>query len=84
MPKDALPHLLAAVKLNPTNEMSHFLLARVYKTLGDSSQSDAEMRLFQKYHELSDPHPEYRKAVPAVAPPEVTKQALDTAPKPEP
>lgn len=83
-PKEALPHLMIAVKLDPSNEIPHFLLARIYKTMGETTQSAAEMRLYQKYHEVGDPHPEYRKENPPGAPPGVTKQTLDSPVKPEP
>lgn len=83
-PKEALPHLLIAVKLDPSNEIPHFLLARVYKTMGETTQSAAEMQLYQKYHEESDPHPEYRKEAPPGAPPGVSSQTLDSPSKPEP
>ncbi len=48
--REALPHLLAAVRENPTNEVSHFLLATVYKALGDKLQHQKEMALYEKYH----------------------------------
>jgi tetratricopeptide (TPR) repeat protein len=77
-PQDALPHLLAAVRLNPTNEVSHFQLASVYKSLGDMAHYQEEMALFQKHHVR--PHAGAgRRAWEAlrVLPSEVTKQKLD-------
>src|SRR5262249_14315650 len=34
-PAEALPHLAAAIKANPDNEVSHFFLAKVYQSFGD-------------------------------------------------
>ena len=46
----ALPRLRAAISLNPANEVSHFLLARAYKSLGDQTSSEHEMALYQECH----------------------------------
>ncbi len=78
-PKEPLQHLLAATRLDPTDDIPHFFLAGVYRSLGDATQSKAEMDLFQKYHALNDPHPEGSRAMPgAVASPEGTRQILDS------
>jgi tetratricopeptide (TPR) repeat protein len=74
-PKEAVPHLETAVKLEPTDEVPHFLLARVYKTMGEATQSETEMQLYQKYHEIGDPHPEYRKELPPADPDGPTGQS---------
>jgi tetratricopeptide (TPR) repeat protein len=84
-PKEALPYLLVAVRLDPADEISHFLLARVYSALGDVAKSQDETQLFQKYHALSDPHPTGGEAVPEpLTSTEVTRQTLDSESKPRP
>jgi tetratricopeptide (TPR) repeat protein len=79
-PKESLPHLLAAIQLNPKNEISHFLLAGVYKSLGDSAGYQNEMALYRRYH--FQPYPDKSASgdqVPsALTNPEVTKQTLDS------
>ena len=50
-PIDALAHLDAAVRLNPDNKVTHFLLARVYKRQGNDAGYQKEMALYQKYLE---------------------------------
>jgi tetratricopeptide (TPR) repeat protein len=85
-PEEALPHLRDAVQLNPKNEVAHFLLAGVYKSLGNTTDYQNEMTLFRKYHF----QPDTDKAaggeeVPsALRTPEVTKQTLDSETAPQP
>ncbi len=52
-PKDAVSHLRAAINVNPGNEVSHFYLAKAYKSLGDLAASQHEMTLYQKCHARS-------------------------------
>lgn len=79
-PREALPHLLAAIDVTPTNEVSHFLLATAYKSLGDSANHEKEMALFQKYHvrpySAGSGVPE--QLPPELATPPITKQTLDS------
>ena len=48
--REAIPHLRAAISLNSANEVSHFLLAKAYKSLGDQTGSEHEMALFSECH----------------------------------
>jgi hypothetical protein len=72
--------LLAAIRLNPTNEVSHFQLATVYKALGEMSNYQKELALFEKCHARpyaygtgsSQQLPDILTA------PQVTKQTLDS------
>lgn len=49
-PGEALPHLRVAVRLDPEDSAAHFLLAKVYRSEGDSRDYDQEMALYRKYH----------------------------------
>jgi len=79
-PKEALPPLLAAIRLNPTNEVSHFQLANVYKALGEMSNYQEELALFEKYH--ARPYASgtgSSQQLPVIlTAPQVTKQTLDS------
>jgi tetratricopeptide (TPR) repeat protein len=79
-PRQALPHLLQAVHINSRNEVSHFLLARVYQSLGDSPDQQKEMALYQKYHvrAYSAGSSAGPKATPDVSNSETTNQTLDS------
>jgi len=85
-PKEALPHLRAAIQLNPTNEVSHFLLARAYKSLGDATNYQNEMALYQTYHfrPFAEESARGGQLPPALTVPEVTKQTLDSEIPPQP
>ena len=48
--QEALPHLLEAVRIEPQNEVAHFRLASLYKSLGDTANQQKEMAFFQKLH----------------------------------
>lgn len=78
-PKEALPPLHAAIRLDPTNEVSHFLLAQAYKSLGDQGRYDIEMAAYQKYHVV--PYAKESKgdepSPAALSTPEVTRQTLE-------
>lgn len=73
-PQEAVTHLRAATRLNPKNEVSHFLLAAAYRTLADSADSEREMALYRKCHAeaaaAGQPSP--------LAGGEVTRQILDS------
>ena len=80
-PEEALPHLLTAIRLNPTNEVSHFLLASVYKALGNLEHYREEMEQFHKYHfrpyARVASSPSRSLAGVTDLPPKVTKQELE-------
>lgn len=46
--RDAKTHLETAARLDPENEVPHFLLAAVYRSMGDSANQRREMDIFQK------------------------------------
>jgi tetratricopeptide (TPR) repeat protein len=50
-PGDALPDLEAAVKSDPSEPSTHFLLAQAYRGLGKPDQAQAEMKIFGKLEE---------------------------------
>jgi tetratricopeptide (TPR) repeat protein len=76
-PQDALPHLLTAVRVNPENELPHFLLASVYKALGDATNHQKELALFQKSH-AGGRHTGLGTTMPELAAPEVTRQTMES------
>lgn len=49
-PKQAIPHLVSAIRLNPANEVSHFLLATAYGETGQAAGHAREMALYRRYH----------------------------------
>jgi len=73
-PEKALPHLQAAIRLNPENEVSHYQLALVYKALGNASGQQKELREFQR---LRTKEPPQQEAAPFKLR-EVTRQELDS------
>jgi len=78
-PKDALPHLVAAIKVNPENEVSHFFLAKAYKFLGDEAASERETALYQECHTRALPGASANQ-VPVLSAPVVTQQTVDSNP----
>ncbi len=52
-PQESVSHLRAAIKVNPGNEVSHFYLAKAYKSLGETAASEHEMALYQECHARS-------------------------------
>ncbi|HXJ91693.1 MAG TPA: tetratricopeptide repeat protein [Terriglobia bacterium] len=82
-PADSVPHLRAAIRLNPSNEVSHFLLAAAYKAMGNAAEYQQEMALYQKYHATPFAQESGRAEQQGVlATPEVTPQTLDSADPP--
>jgi len=69
-PREALGHLVEAVRIEPQNEVAHFRLASVYKTLGDTPNYQKEMAFFQKLHSAGN------SDVPLTSP-SVTQQVID-------
>ncbi|HLK21526.1 MAG TPA: tetratricopeptide repeat protein [Bryobacteraceae bacterium] len=45
---DALPHLQEAARLDPSNKVPHFLLAKAYEAVGDSAGSRNELDSYRK------------------------------------
>ena len=70
-PREALGHLLEAVRVEPQNEVAHFRLASVYKTLGDAPNHQREMAFFQQLHSAGDSN-----GLPLTNP-SVTQQVID-------
>ena len=62
---------LEAVRVEPQNEVVHFRLASVYKTLGDTPNHQKEMASFQKLHSAG-----VSNGLPLTSP-SVTQQVID-------
>ena len=62
-PADALQDLLLAVKADPKESSTHFLLAKVYRAQGRPADASAEMQMFKSLIDQS-------KQVPAKTTPE--------------
>jgi len=79
-PNKALPHLLAAVRVSPKNEVSHFLLARDYQKLGDVTAEKKEMALFQRYQvqPYANPNDPGLQLPPEFGMQKITPQILDS------
>ena len=45
---DAVPHLQEAARLDPSNKVPHFLLAKAYEAVGDSAGSRNELDSYRK------------------------------------
>ena len=73
-PREAMTHLQQAIRLNSRNDVPHFLLASVYKSLGDTAHGNHEMVLFQKLHAAEN---QGRRLPGPGGAPEVTQQELD-------
>ena len=71
-PAEGLPHLQAALKGNPENEVAHFQAAQAYRALGNSADQEKELAEFNRLRSLAAK----RTAVPETKP-EVTPQVLD-------
>jgi len=75
-PQEALDHLTVAVRLNARNEVSHFLLSKVYRSLGDTSRQQKEIALFQQYRAHSGDS--MLELPPQATTPQITRQSLDS------
>lgn len=78
-PKEAIPRLLTAIRLNSTNEVSHFLLASAYAQTGNETGQESEMALYRKYHVrpyASNNQGDFQLPV-GLTSPEVTPQTLE-------
>lgn len=47
-PRDAVPHLEVAVRLEPGDTLPHYLLASAYRSLGDSAGAGRELGVYRK------------------------------------
>ena len=71
-PAEGLPHLQAALKGNPENEVAHYQAAQAYRALGNTADQEKELAEFNRLRSLAAK----RAAVPETKP-EVTPQVLD-------
>ena len=71
-PAEGLPHLQAALKSNPENEVAHYQAAQAYRALGNTADQEKELAEFNRLRGLAAK----RAAVPETKP-EVTPQVLD-------
>src|SRR6266446_1006177 len=46
-PREAIPHLEQAVRLEPRDTLPHYLLATAHKTLGNAAAADRELNLYR-------------------------------------
>ncbi len=74
-PAKARPHLEAAVKLNPDNEVSHYQLALVCGALGDKAAQQRELAEFRRAHAIKRAHDKKMAQLPGLD--ETTPQMLD-------
>ncbi|HEY6616223.1 MAG TPA: tetratricopeptide repeat protein [Vicinamibacterales bacterium] len=71
-PAEGLPHLQAALKSNPENEVAHYQAAQAHRALGNTADQEKELAEFNRLRGLAAK----RAAVPETKP-EVTPQVLD-------
>lgn len=50
-PEQSVTYFLAAVRLDPDNEIAHYRLARAYRTIGRVEDANREMASFQNLHQ---------------------------------
>jgi predicted Zn-dependent protease len=79
-PKEAIPHLLSAIRLKPANEVSHFLLATTYGQTGDLAGQEKETALYSQYHvrPYSAGTEGQFQLPPGLTSPEVTPQTIES------
>jgi tetratricopeptide (TPR) repeat protein len=77
-PAKARPHLEAAVKLNPDNEVSHYQLALVWGALGDKPAQQREFAEFRRAHATKRAQEKKMAQLPGLD--DVTPQTLDKEP----
>ena len=81
-----MQHLIDAIQLNPKNEISHFLLASAYKSLGNTTDYENEMALYRRYHSEASQEKsgDGEQPLQVLATRGLTKQTMDpeTAPQP--
>ena len=72
-PAEALPHLHAAIKSNPENDVACYQLVRAYRALGNTSQLEKALGEFNRVHDLATRR---NAAIPPMKQ-DLTPQALD-------
>ena len=75
-PADALPHLKAALKGNPDNEVACYQLAQAYRALGNTAEQEKALAEFNRVRSLAD----RRTAAVPETKRDVTPQVLDLKP----
>ena len=73
-PDLALPHLQAAIRLNPQNDVSQYQLSQVYRALGKAAEQQKALAEFQRLRSEKS----LREEKEAHSTREVTKQELDS------
>ena len=53
-PEEALPHLLAAVRIDPTNTPAHYRLSQLYRQLGRTSDAEQEIATFKELRKTEE------------------------------
>ena len=74
-PDLALPHLRAALALNPENEVCYYRLSQVYKALGDTAEQQKAMAEFRRLRKIAVNQRETMANL--SRPREVTKQEIE-------
>ena len=85
-PKDSVEHLISAIELNPKSEISHFLLASAYRSLGNTTGYENEMALYRRYHAKAsqEKSAEGEQPLQGLATPGFTRQTMDPETTPQP
>lgn len=50
-------HFLAAIQLDPDNELAHYRLSRAYRSAGRTEEASRELAIFQQLHERNEVRP---------------------------
>ena len=75
-PADAVPHLQAALKINPDNEVAWYQLGQAHRALGHTAEQEKALAEFNRVRAISA-----RRAAAGPEPKrDVTPQALDVKP----
>ena len=75
-PAEALPHLQAALKANPENEVAHYQVAQAYRALGNTPEQEKALAEFNRARSQA----ERRTAAVPEKSRDVTPQVLDVKP----
>jgi tetratricopeptide (TPR) repeat protein len=75
-PAEALPHLQAALKANPENEVAHYQVAQAYRALGNTPEHEKALAAFNRARNQAD----RRAASVPEKSRDVTPQVLDVKP----
>jgi tetratricopeptide (TPR) repeat protein len=74
-PAKARPHLEAAIKLNPDNEVPHYQLALVCGAMGDTAVQKRELAEYQRAHGIKRTHDKKMAQLPGLE--DVTPQSIE-------